>query len=196
VGTAAEFAFAASFATGDWSRSSVKRPFPFTSRGRGRVRSAIQDTILTHRSGQGGNSFRSMNTGPSSCEQGQDGSNGLPTCATLGGPTGSRGWVRNVTNQLQYQDGSAVMQSGITMADTITISTPNGLGLSGTSTGSFPTTGDGSFPDTYFDCSKLCFGSSSTASAVQSWTWNGTGLFHTNGLVYSCSSITIDGKGK
>ena len=126
--------------------------------------------------------------------QGQDGTNGLPSCAALGGPAGSRGWVKNVTNQVQYSNGAPVAVSGITVADTLTVATPNGLGMSGTQTGSFPTTGDGSFPDTYYGCSTACFGSSATASASQVWRWNGIGLPHTNGIVYSCSSITIDGR--
>ena len=92
--------------------------------------------------------------------QGQDGTNGLPSCATLGGPLGSRGWVRNLTNQVQYSDGTSVNFSGITVGDTLTIATPNGLNVSGTKTGTFQTTGDGSFPDTYYVRSTACFGSS------------------------------------
>jgi len=103
-----------------------------------------------------------------------------------------QGWVRNVTNQLQCQNGSGVLQAGISMFDTISISSPNGLGISGTVTGTTTTDGNGSWPDTYFVCTTAC-PSSGVASALQSWTWNGVGLPHVNLVTYQCTSITVDG---
>ncbi|MGA7625038.1 MAG: Ig-like domain-containing protein, partial [Candidatus Acidiferrales bacterium] len=103
-----------------------------------------------------------------------------------------QGWVRYVTNQLQYQNGTGVLQAGISMTDTISISSPNGLGISGAITGTASTNGNGSWPDTYFVCTLTC-PSSGSASALQSWTWNGVGLPHVNLVVYKCTSITVDG---
>ena len=107
-------------------------------------------------------------------------------------PSGQQGWSRTVKNQLQDQTGAPINFAGITMADTLTVQTPNSLNVSGTQTGSFSTASDGTWPDTYFVCSSLCPGSG-TASALQNWTYSGLGLPHVNGLYYSCTSITIDG---
>jgi hypothetical protein len=60
-----------------------------------------------------------------------------------------------VTNQLQTSAGAPVTQSGITMADSIHIGTPNDLGISNTNTGSHPTDSSGNFPDTYFVFNSL-----------------------------------------
>jgi hypothetical protein len=107
-------------------------------------------------------------------------------------PTGMNGWSRTVTNQLQTSTGTAIAQSGITMADSIHIGTPNDLGASDTNTGSHPTDASGNFPDTYFVCSTACPGSGTT-NATQSWTYSGNALSHSNAVVYKCSSITVDG---
>ena len=103
------------------------------------------------------------------------------------------GFVKYVTNQVQYQGGTAFAFSGLAVADTISIGGTNGLGISGTNQGATPTTGDGSFQDTYFVCSNVCPGSTAETDALQTWTVNGLPLAHSNGLVYKCGSITIDG---
>ena len=105
---------------------------------------------------------------------------------------GQAGWVRNVTNQVQFADGSAYAVSGLTAADQISVTTPNQLGISGTQVGNYLTTGDGSFPDTYYVCSSACPGSG-VSDAQQNWTVAASRLPHANALVYKCSSITIDG---
>ncbi len=105
---------------------------------------------------------------------------------------GQAGWSRNVTNQVQQVDGSAYAVDGLSVTDTITVTTPNQLGITQRQTGTFSTTGDGSFPDTYYVCSTSCPGSGST-NASQSWTVSGMSLPHSNALVYKCSSITVDG---
>ncbi len=125
-------------------------------------------------------------------DQGQDGTGGLDSCAQLTGF--GRGWVRYVNDQLQFQDGSPVNVSGLVVADTINIATPNGLGVSGTETGQAITTGNGAWQDKYYVCTTACFGSSANAGATQSWTWNGIAVPPVNGAVYACSYITIDGK--
>ncbi len=102
------------------------------------------------------------------------------------------GFVKYVTNQVQYRNGSAYAVSGLSVADTITVGTPHDLG-SGTSTGTGTTTGDGSFQDQYSVCSPACPGSSGETDALQNWTVNGVPLPHVNGVVYKCTSITIDG---
>jgi len=106
-------------------------------------------------------------------------------------PSGQAGWNRNVTNQVQYANGSAYAVSGVSVADTISIGSRHDLG-SGTSTGSATTTGDGSFTDNYFVCSPACPSTGET-DAVQNWTAGSYPLPHSNALVYKCSSITIDG---
>jgi hypothetical protein len=107
-------------------------------------------------------------------------------------PSGYSGWSRTTTNQLQYQNGSGVLAAGITMADILQITSTNQLGITGTQTGSYPTDSNGSWPDTYFVCSRACPTSGET-DGIQTWTYNSIPLPHSNLIVYKCSSITIDG---
>lgn len=102
------------------------------------------------------------------------------------------GFVKYVTNQVQFVNGAAFAYAGLTVADHITIGSRHDLG-SGTSTGSATTTGDGSFQDQYSVCSSACPGSSGETDATQSWTVSGVPLPHVNGVIYKCTSITIDG---
>jgi len=106
---------------------------------------------------------------------------------------GYAGWVRNVTNQVQQVDGSAYNVPNLVAADQIVVGGTNQLGITGTQTGQYATTGDGSFPDTYYVCSAACPGSGET-DAIQNWTVAGIPLLHVNGVVYKCTSIAIDGK--
>jgi hypothetical protein len=109
--------------------------------------------------------------------------------------SGMAGWSRTVTMQLQDQNGNPIAVSGITMADQITVSTSNNaLGIGNTSTGSHNTNSSGQWPDTYFVCSSVCPGSTGQTDAIQSWTWSGAPLPHSNVVVYECSSITVDGR--
>ncbi|MFI5090506.1 MAG: hypothetical protein ACHP7P_10650 [Terriglobales bacterium] len=103
------------------------------------------------------------------------------------------GFVRYVTNQVQYADGTALAVAGLTVADTLSPGGRADLG-SGTSTGSATTTGDGSFDDRYSVCSAACTASTGETDALQYWTVNGVPLFHVDGNVYKCNSITIDGR--
>jgi hypothetical protein len=102
------------------------------------------------------------------------------------------GWIRNVTNQVQYVTGAAYAVSGLTVADNITITTPNNLGIGNIDENQAPTTGDGSLPDSYYVCSSACPGSGYT-DALQNWIVAGIPLHHVDGNTYTCPSITIDG---
>jgi hypothetical protein len=105
--------------------------------------------------------------------------------------SGQSGWVRNVTNQVQYVTGAAYAVSGLPVADSISVGNPNALGISGKQEGQAPTTGHGSFPDTYYVCSTACPGSGES-DAAQSWVVAGIPLLHVDYLVYKCASITIE----
>jgi hypothetical protein len=129
------------------------------------------------------------NVGPYQVEPIATASQGPANCTI----SGQSGWVRNVTNQVQYATGAAFAVSGLIVADTITVGTPNTLGVSSKQEAQTATTGDGSFPDTYFVCSSACPGTGQT-DATQKWTVGGGSLPHANALVYKCSSIAIDGK--
>jgi hypothetical protein len=107
--------------------------------------------------------------------------------------SGEAGWSRTVYLQLQDQSGSGIAISGITMADSIEIGSPNDLGASNTNTGSHVTDNTGSSADTYSVCSTACPGSGQS-DALQDWTYNGLALSYANAIVYECSSITNDGK--
>jgi hypothetical protein len=82
------------------------------------------------------------NVGPYQVEPIDTASQGPAQCTK----SGQSGWVRNVTNQVQYVTGAAYAVSGQTVADTISVGNPNALGISGKQEGQTPTTGDGSFP--------------------------------------------------
>jgi hypothetical protein len=109
-------------------------------------------------------------------------------------PTGQAGFSRQVTLELDDQNGQAMAFSGITMADSIQNSATNQLGLGNPQTGSFPTNAAGQWPDQYYACSTVCPTSTGETDALQYWTANGSPLPHVNSLVYKCNSNTIDGK--
>lgn len=96
-----------------------------------------------------------------------------------------------MNNQVQFITGAGYPYS-VTAADTITIGARHDLG-SGTSTGSEQTASDGTFYDGYSICSAACPGSTGETDASQNWTVNGVPLLHVNGVIYKCTSITIDG---
>jgi len=104
------------------------------------------------------------------------------------------GWARNVTMQLQTQNGTPVAVAGITMADQISVGTPNALGVTSAAVYQHNTDVSGDWPDTYVVCSTACPGSTGEADAIQSWTWSGRPLPHSNYVVYKCKSITVDGR--
>jgi hypothetical protein len=64
---------------------------------------------------------------------------------------------------------------------------------SGTSTGTAQTASDGTFYDGHSICSTTCPGSTGEPDGSQSWTVNGIPLFHSNSVIYKCTSIMIDG---
>jgi hypothetical protein len=129
-----------------------------------------------------------VEVGPNQVEPIDTASQGPASCSIKG----QAGWVRNVTNQVQFANGAAYAVSGLTVADVISVGTPNTLGISNEQEGQAPTTGDGSFPDTYYVCSSACPGSGAS-DATQKWTVAAFPLPHANALVYKCGSITIDG---
>jgi hypothetical protein len=106
---------------------------------------------------------------------------------------GQAGYSRMVTLQLLDQGGAPIRVAGTTVADTITVATPNALGVSGTVTGSTQTNYLGQWPDSYYACAAACPASTGTASATQAWTANGTPLAAANSIVYACNYVTIDG---
>jgi hypothetical protein len=107
---------------------------------------------------------------------------------------GQTGWQRNVTNQLQYSNGSACAHAGITTADILSIGSRNDLHVTSVQGGSDVTTGDGSWSDYYYVCSSACPASTGETDALQNWTANGVPLSHANVVIYKCSSISIDGR--
>ena len=113
-------------------------------------------------------------------------------CAALGAPAGTAGHQRWVTLQLQDSTGQGILRSGVTAADTLTPPPNNPFGM-GTSIGSYRTDSSAKWPDQYFVCTTACPGSTAKVTVGQSWTANSMKMGHVNSIVYSCSSITIDG---
>ena len=113
------------------------------------------------------------------------------SCTLQGGATGY-GWERNVTNQLQYSNGAPYAHAGLTVADNISIGSRNDLRLGNPQTGSDTTDSNGSWPDTYYDCTTVCPSSTGETDALQNWTANGVPLAHVNTVVFKCGSIKVD----
>jgi hypothetical protein len=103
------------------------------------------------------------------------------------------GWFREVTNQIEDQSGAPFSIQG-TVSDSLTVGSPNDLGISGNQTGTGSTNAQGQWLDMYFDCSSVCPSSTGESDAIQQWSLNGVGLPKTNLVVYKCNSITINGQ--
>jgi hypothetical protein len=80
------------------------------------------------------------------------------------------------------------------MADQISVATPNALGVTSAAVSQHNTDSSGNWPDLYVVCSTACPASTGEADAVQSWTWSGAPLPHSNYVVYKCTGITVDGR--
>ena len=120
-----------------------------------------------------------------------------PISTTLQGsaicPIGQHGWSRNVTNQVEYVNGSAYKVAGVNMADSVSVGTRNDFGIISVQTGTASTDSSGTFPDTYYVCSTVCPNTVAESDALQRWTYNQMQLAHINTIVYKCSSISVDG---
>ena len=112
--------------------------------------------------------------------------------ASVGLP-GRLGYERWVTLELRDSAGQAIQRSGVAVADQLTPSTPNALGIGSGTTGSAGTDSAGRWPDHYYVCSTACPASTGQSNVNQSWTANATQLGHVNLVIYKCNSITVDG---
>src|ERR1700683_4844365 len=74
-------------------------------------------------------------------------------------------------------NGAPYAVSGLSVADDINVGRTNALGVSSLQDGQTATTGDGSFPDTYYVCSSDCPGSGQS-DATQNWIVVGIPLPH------------------
>jgi hypothetical protein len=119
----------------------------------------------------------------------------FPTC------TGTQaGWYRQVEKIVTDQNGADIVLSGQNLSETVTVGTPNDLGITGTpQMGTAVTDESGNFDDTFFVCSSSCPASSGqtdlsqTISDVLPSGGNPYNL-SPNALVYKCTSITINGQ--
>lgn len=117
---------------------------------------------------------------------------GISPCAS-----GQAGWYRQVQKIITDQTGADIVLAGQNLSETITIGTPNNLGITGTVTGTAVTSATGTFQDTFFVCSPACPANSGQTNATQMITDtlpSGAGPYSLsqNALVYKCSSITVN----
>jgi hypothetical protein len=110
------------------------------------------------------------------------------------------GWIRVVikivTDQHQPQ-GDDIVAGGQSLTETVTLTTPNALNVSGVKTNVTVTNAAGQFDDTLFVCSALCPQSTGTATASQTIhdVFNGgTYNLSPNTFVYSCTGNTVNGQ--
>jgi hypothetical protein len=116
---------------------------------------------------------------------------GPPYCSA-----GISGWVKNVQKIVTDQNQTDMVVSGQKLTETVTVPVPNAFGITKTKTGTDTTDAQGHFTDSYYLCSSLCPGSNAKVTATQTVfdSENGNNYtFPSQSIVYSCSSITING---
>jgi hypothetical protein len=117
---------------------------------------------------------------------------GAPYC-----PTGISGWLRVANKIVTDQNHTDMVVGGQNLTEQVTIPQPNGLGISTVKTGTATTNAQGLFQDTFYVCSSSCPSSKNTVTATQTISDSLNGHNYTltnNSIVYSCSSITINGQ--
>jgi hypothetical protein len=96
------------------------------------------------------------------------------------------------------QNGNDVVLYLQSLAETVTIGTPNQLNITGVQKGTALTDSSGEFTDTFFVCSSLCPGSGQTdaSQTISDILPDGSGPYNLlpNSLAYTCSNITVNGK--
>ena len=110
------------------------------------------------------------------------------------------GWTRKIFGQVFNQFVVAFTANGIPMTETVSIGARNDLGLSNPQIGTTTTALDqyadpprtGAYDDWLYFCSVHCPGGGET-DAIQTLTWNGKKVLHSNLLAYKCGGITVDG---
>jgi hypothetical protein len=117
----------------------------------------------------------------------------------IGCAANTAGWDRQVAGQVVDQFGVPFTTDGILMTEKVFISTShNDLGLNNLTIGSVSTFYDvgfqthGAYGDTFNFCSYFCPSSGET-DAIQTLTWNGLPVLHSNWLAYRCGGTTVDG---
>jgi hypothetical protein len=113
--------------------------------------------------------------------------------------SGYAGWYRQVQKIVTDQNGADIVLSGQNLSETITIGTPNDLGITGVQKGTAVTNANGNFNDTFYVCSAKCPGNSGQTDANQTISDklpSGAGPYNLtpNSLVYKCTGITVNGQ--
>lgn len=114
-------------------------------------------------------------------------------------PSGQAGWDRKVWKIVTDQETPPkdMVVGGQSLTETVTIGSPNDLGITGVTTGTGTTGTNGQFGDHFRVCSTLCPTSTGTTAANQTITdvYNSTTYTLTpNSIAYKCSSITVNGQ--
>lgn len=110
---------------------------------------------------------------------------------------GQAGWFRQVKKAVTDQTGGDIKVAGQSLTETVTITTPNDLHISGVTTGTAPTDSNGQFQDQLWACSSVCPASTGSTHATQNITdnWNQhTYSLTPNAFVYTCKGNTINGQ--
>jgi hypothetical protein len=110
------------------------------------------------------------------------------------------GWDRKIFGQVFNQFVVAFTANGVPMTETVSIGARNDLGLSNPQIGTTTTSLDqyanpprtGAYDDRFYFCTKHSPCSGET-DAIQTLTWNGLKVLHSNLLAYKCGGITVDG---
>jgi peptidoglycan hydrolase-like protein with peptidoglycan-binding domain len=117
-----------------------------------------------------------------------------PACSA-----GQAGWYRKVSKIVTDQRGANIVQGGQQLTETVTIGTPNNLGITGVQTGTATTNASGLFDDEFFVCTPACpasTGQTNASQTIKDTLSSGKGPYtlSPNTLVYKCGSITVNGQ--
>jgi hypothetical protein len=124
----------------------------------------------------------------------------ISSAATSPCPTGYAGWTRVVSKVITDQEDPPqdIVVANQDLTESVTPGTPNALGITSFKMSPAITNDAGQYKDTYGFCSNACPKSTGTSAAGQVITdyfTNGqTYKLKTFNLVFSCSSVTGDGK--
>ncbi len=121
----------------------------------------------------------------------------VPMCPN--GAAGQPGWRRDVVKIVTDENGKDIAVSGQSLAETITIGSPNALLPPGTKPiiGTVTTNSSGQYTDSLYACSSTCPANTGQTNATQTITdkyGSSSYTLQSNQFVYKCSGITINGQ--
>jgi hypothetical protein len=168
----------------------------------------VQSPQVTGVAGGNGSGVAEAEAGGCGCEGSGPGDVQVPTSTTIFStevdsarscPAGYAGWTRNPSQEVLDQNGEVIILAFQQTTESYTInSNANGLLMSSIATGNGSTNEAGIYSDSYWVCSDKCPSSKTTSATQQPYdklpTSSVNYTLQPNAVLYSCNSITVNGK--